>query len=142
MAITYENVIYDRCISSLHTLIADEFSVPVYFDEHEGNQSFVITPVEDSLGELLANGQSRNYTINISYQLDSGRNYSKNSVRQVALIAERLKRLIFNNKNYSSGGSRQFYNAEVNTVEYLRNEDDDNLLEASMEVSMSTLEIV
>ena len=29
-------------------VIANEFNSPVYFDKHEGNHSFLITPVEDA----------------------------------------------------------------------------------------------
>jgi len=45
MAISYENVIYDRVIESLSSIIANEFSIPINYDAHEGNQSFLITPV-------------------------------------------------------------------------------------------------
>ena len=48
MAITYTNVIYDNVIDSLNTLISDEFSIPVRYDDHTGNQSFLITPATSS----------------------------------------------------------------------------------------------
>ena len=49
MAITYENVFYDRVITSFHNLIAEEFKIQIYYDEHKGNQSFLITPISDEL---------------------------------------------------------------------------------------------
>ena len=94
MAITYENVIFDRCLESIHLLIANEFNSPIYFDKHEGNHSFLITPVEDVLEESLASGQIRNATTQISYELKAGGNYTKNSVKQISEITERLKRLL------------------------------------------------
>ena len=101
MAISYENVIYDRVIESLSSIIANEFSIPINYDAHEGNQSFLITPVSDELEELLTSGQTRNVEISISYELQSSGNYTKNSISQVSNLAERLKRLLYNNKNYA-----------------------------------------
>ena len=69
MAISYENVIYDRVIESLSSIIADEFSIPIHYDAHEGNQSFLITPVSDELEDSLTSGQTRNCEVEISYQL-------------------------------------------------------------------------
>ena len=77
MAISYENVIYDRVIESLSSIIADEFSMPIYYDAHEGNQSFLITPVSDELNETLTTAQVRDYTVNLAYQVDLGGNYTK-----------------------------------------------------------------
>ncbi len=139
MAITYENVFYDRVITSFHNLIAEEFKIQIYYDEHKGNQSFLITPISDELDELTANGQSRDYSISVSYQLNTTGNYDTNHVKQVALIAERMKRLIFNNKNYSVSGVNQFFNAEVSSIEYTR---DENLLGANLTINVSSLEII
>ena len=139
MAITYENVFYDRVITSFHNLIAEEFKIQIYYDEHKGNQSFLITPISDELDELTANGQSRDYSISVSYQLNTTGNYDTNHVKQVALIAERMKRLIFNNKNYSVSGVNQFFNAEVSSIEYTREE---NLLGANLTINVSSLEII
>ena len=41
MAITFENIIHDRIIDALQGLLVNEFTVPVYVDEHRGNQSFL-----------------------------------------------------------------------------------------------------
>ena len=128
MAITYENVIYDRVVENLFSLIANEFNIPIYFDEHEGNQSFLITPATDSLTNLISNGQARDYVINVSYQLSSGGNYTKNSVKQVTEVTERLKRLIFNNSAYSSGSSYQWHDARIESIEYSRDADNPSLL--------------
>jgi len=31
----YENIVWERIIDPLHSIIADEFKIPVYFDEHK-----------------------------------------------------------------------------------------------------------
>tara|TARA_R100000353_G_scaffold7423_3_gene9306 strand:+ start:5802 stop:6233 length:432 start_codon:yes stop_codon:yes gene_type:complete len=142
MAISYENVIYDRVIESLSSIIADEFSMPIYYDAHEGNQSFLITPVSDELNETLTTAKVREYTVNVSYQVDLAGNYTKLTLKQVSEIAERMKRLIYNNRNYTVSGSRQFYNANVSSIEYARDEDNPDLVSASMEVNVSVMEVI
>jgi len=142
MAITYENVIYDRIVDNLHTIIADEFSIPIYFDEHEGNQSFLITPVTDEIEDSLTGGQVRNYTVQVSYELQSGGNYTKNSVKQVSEITERLKRLLYNNRDYTVSGTSQFYNGIVNGIIYERDEDDQNLLRSVSSFTCTTMELI
>jgi len=144
MAITFENVIFDKVIDNLHTILSDEFSIPVLYDilADRGNQSFLITPVNDEYVEEINIGQVRNYTVNVNYQIDFAGNYTKNSIKQVALIAERFKRLMYNNRNYSVSGTRQFYNAVVETIDYGRDEDNPDLLSADMATTMSVMEIV
>ena len=80
----YENIVWNRIIDPLHSIIADEFQVPVYFDEHKGNQSFMILPTEDNLVGLLSGnaGQEREHTIEITYQLKSGGQYGESSFKK------------------------------------------------------------
>ena len=142
MAISYENVIYDRVIESLSSIIADEFSIPIHYDAHEGNQSFLITPVSDELEESLTSGQIRNCEVEISYQLTSSGNYTKNSVKQVSEIAERLKRLLYNNRNYAVSGTTKFFNGIVNGINYERDEDNEELLRSVLSFTCTTMELV
>ena len=142
MAVTYENVIYDRVINNLHSIMADEFSIPIYFDAHEGNQSFLITPVSDELEDSLTSGQTRNCEVEISYQLTSSGNYTKNSVKQVSEIAERLKRLLYNNRNYAVSGTTKFFNGIVNGINYERDEDNEELLRSVLSFTCTTMELV
>ena len=139
MAVSFTNVIVDNVIESLHTLIADEFNTLIMYDKHEGNRSFLIQPVSDELVEILASGQTRDYTINISYRVEFSGNYTKTSVKQVSNIAERLKRLLYNNRNYSVSGTTKFYNAVVNNIEYVK---EDKALLANSEVTVSVLEAI
>jgi hypothetical protein len=144
MAITYENVIYDRVIDSLQTILADEFSIPVLFDDtaERGNQSFLITPAGDDLEEPVVTGQVRNYTVSINYELLSAGNYTKNSVKQVTEITERLKRLLYNNRTYSVSGTNRFYNGSVNTIVYERDEDDPGIIRSITSLTVTTMELI
>ena len=126
MAITFTNTIYDDVMESLATLINDEFSIPVYYDEHKPPQSFLLTPQSDNLITHLSSGMERAYEIEINYQLKSGGQYTKNNMKQVSNIMERLKRLIFNNISYSSGV--KWFDAGIISIEYERDEDDESLL--------------
>ena len=137
MAITYENVVFDRIIESLNTLLADEFSIQIRYDEHKVNHSFLITPGEDELIELISKGQSRTYSILISYELTSGGEYTKNNVKQVSEIAERVKRLIMNNVSYSPSDVYKWHDGRIETITYARA---DGILSANMEFVCTSLE--
>ena len=138
MAITYENVVFDRVIESLNTLLADEFSIPIRYDEHKGNQSFLITPGEDELIEHHSTGQSRTYSVAIQYQLVSGGEYTKNNVKQVSEIAERVKRLIHNNTAYSPSSTYKWHDGRIETITYSRG---DGILSADMEFTCTVTEV-
>jgi hypothetical protein len=142
MAISYENVFFDRCLENIHLLIANEFNSPVYFDKHEGNHSFLITPGEDVLEETVVNGQVRSLTTLISFELRAGGNYTKNSVKQISETIERLKRLLYNNRNYSESGVVKFYNGIVDSVTYERDPDDNNILRGILSFTCTTMELV
>jgi hypothetical protein len=137
--ITYENVVFDRIVESLNTLLADEFSIPVRYDEHKGNQSFLITPGEDELIELISKGQSRTYSILISYELTSGGEYTKNNVKQVSEIAERVKRLIMNNTAYTPSDVYKWHDGRIETITYSR---EDGILKANLEFNCTVTEVI
>ena len=139
MAITYENVVFERIIESLNTLLADEFSIPIRYDEHKGNQSFLITPGEDELIDLISGGQSRTYSILISYELISGGEYTKNNVKQVSEIAERVKRLIHNNTAYTPSDVYKWHDGRIETITYSR---EDGILKANLEFNCTVTEVL
>jgi len=140
MPITFTNTIYDDVIESLATIINDEFAVPLHYDEHRGNQSFLLIPESDTLLEHLSSGISREYSILVEYQVKSGGTYNKNSFKQVSNIMERFKRLVFNNINYSSGTS--WFDGRVTDIEYSRDEDDETLLKGVATFVCNNIEII
>ena len=140
MAITFTNTIYDDVIESLATIINDEFAISIHYDEHRGNNSFLLIPESDTLLEHLSSGISREYSITIEYQIKSGGNYTKNSFKQVSNIMERLKRLVFNNINYSSGTS--WFDGRITDIDYSRDEDDGTLLKGVATFVCNNIEII
>ena len=53
-----------------------------------------------------------------------------------------MKRLLYNNRNYSESGTRQFYNAVIDSTVYERDEDNADLLRANMTAVVSAMEII
>ena len=139
MAITFENVIFDRVIDNLNSIIANEFGIQIFYDEHQGNQSFLLQPVTDEVLDTLSHGQIREVTLNIQYELDLSNNITKNSFKQVMSITERLKRLLFNNNTFSVSGENQFRNGSVGSVEY---EQEDDKIRSITTFTCQTLELV
>lgn len=135
----YENIVYERIIDPLHSIIADEFQIPVYFDEHKGNQSFMIMPVENTLVEILSgNGaEEREHTIEISYELKSGGQYGKNGFRKVSNTTEHLKKILQDNVNKTNA----WFNGSCEGIEYGRDEDDPSILTSQITFNASTLEV-
>jgi len=140
MAITFSNTIYDDIMETLVKLINDEFSVPVYYDEHKGNQSFLLTPESDTLVTNLSTGVHREYNIEVNYQLKLGGQYNKNHIKQITNILERLKRLIHNNNSYSNGSV--WFDANLSTIEYEKDEDDDSLLRGIGTFNCQNIEVI
>ena len=139
MAITFENVIFDRVIDNLNSIIANEFGIQIFYDEHQGNQSFLLQPVADEVLDTLSHGQIREVTVNIQYELDLSNNITKNSFKQVMSITERLKRLLFNNNTFSLSGENQFRNGSIGSVEY---EQEDDKIRSITTFTCQTLELV
>ena len=140
MAITFTNTIYDDVIESLATIIKDEFAISIHYDEHRGNNSFLLIPESDTLLEHLSSGISREYSISVEYQVKSGGTYNKNSFKQVSNIMERFKRLVFNNINYSSGTS--WFDGRITDIEYSKDEDDETLLNGVATFVCNNIEII
>ena len=136
---SYANVVYENVIESLQDIINTEFQIPV-FDEHRGNQSFVIDPLEDTLIEHFASGQLRNYDVDIVYTLMRGGGW-RSVKTQLTSTAEHLKRLIFNNSNYSPSGVYKFHDGKIETVEYNQDEDDLDLWRANISFNCIVTEV-
>ena len=140
MAITFTNTIFDDIMESLATLINDEFSVAVYYDEHKGNQSFLLMPDSDELVTYMSTGAQREYNILVNYQLKFGGQYTKNNIKQVSNVMERLKRLILNNVSYSNG--EKWFDANISSIEYERDEDDPTLLRGIGTFNCNNIEVI
>ncbi len=115
-------------MDSIHHIIAKEMAIPITYNGHEGNHSIFIQPVSDNLLEILTNGQNRQYTVLISYELTSGGDYTENTFKQVANVAEHIKRLFAPDNN--ANNDTTWSGGEVESVEYERDEDDETKVRA------------
>ena len=115
----FENVIFFRVLEKLHKLLANEFYVPIYFDEHRGNQSFLIKPLEDNLEQIFNSGQEREYMVMIEHKLLSGGSFNRNHIKQAAETYERVKKLIFNNISHENN----WYNGRIESIITTRDEE-------------------
>ena len=115
----FENVIFYRVLEKLHKLLANEFYVPIYFDEHRGNQSFLIKPLEDNLEQTFNSGQEREYMVMIEHKLLSGGSFNRNHIKQASETYERVKQLIFNNIRYENN----WYNGRIESIITTRDEE-------------------
>jgi|TARA_Y100000310_G_scaffold211174_1_gene211907 hypothetical protein len=123
--ITYANII-NNIIGKVANIIGDEVSIPITFDEHKGNHSILIVPQEDNLLDLFAQGQSREYSILISYELTTGGNMSENTFKQLSNTAEHIKRLFAPDNNATV--TDYWFGGRVESVTYERPEDESKIL--------------
>ena len=135
--ITYTNQI-NNIVDKMANILGDEMSIPITFDEHKGNHSILIVPQEDTLVDLLAQGQSREYSILISYELTTGGNMGENTFKQLSNTAEHIKRLFAPDNN--ADVSDYWFAGQIESVVYERDEDDETKIRALITFNCSFVE--
>ena len=135
--ITYTNQI-NNIVDKVANILGDEVAIPITYDEHKGNHSILIVPQEDTLVDLLAQGQSREYSILISYELTTGGNMSENTFKQLSNTAEHIKRLFAPDNN--ADVSDYWFAGQIESVVYERDEDDETKIRALITFNCSFVE--
>lgn len=96
-------------------------SIPLYYDKHRGQESFLLRPVSDNFIEYASNAHVRIYTVEISFEIESGSDFTRDKdILRMTDIAELVKRIFFDNRNLIDA----WYNASVASVVYERDEED------------------
>lgn len=96
-------------------------SIPLYYDRHRGQESFLLRPVSDNFIEYASNAHVRIYTVEISFEIESGSDFTRDKdILRMTDIAELVKRIFFDNRNLIDA----WYNASVASVVYERDEED------------------
>lgn len=96
-------------------------SIPLYYDRHRGQESFLLRPVSDNFIEYASNAHVRIYTVEISFEIESGSDFTRDKdILRMTDIAELIKRIFFDNRNLIDA----WYNASVASVVYERDEED------------------
>ena len=126
--ITYVNTFKTNILDPLDILLADEFSIPIHYDsefEIRGTQFFNIIPLIDELIENRIGSEVRNYSATIRYYRNVPGQKRKNTHVSPAMeICERLKRLIKNNSNHTSGGTYYWHDGSLESINYNVADDD------------------
>ena len=53
--IDYNNKIFD-IVDKVRDLVANEMTIPIFMDSHQGNHSILIQPISDNLTQFIATG--------------------------------------------------------------------------------------
>ena len=136
---SFQNTLYENVMVSLEDLMRNEFNIPV-IDEHRGNQSFVLNPLEDNLIDHFANAQSRGYVVNIMYTLTRGGGFKKAKENLIS-TAENVKRLIHNNAHYSPSGVYKYHDGRIESVEYEQDEENLDIFRANLAFNCTVMEV-
>ena len=144
MAITFENIYKDRVIDNIQKLLKENLSsIPVLYDQHRGQESFLIVPESDSFVDYASNVHIREFSTSINYQLRKGGEYTKdNQLNRLTMVAEIVKRILFDNRNLESDNVSQWYSGQVLSVEFTRDEDDETISNAIITFQCNINEVV
>lgn len=144
MAITFENIYKNRVIDNIQKLLKENLSsIPVLYDQHRGQESFLIVPESDSFVDFASNVHIREFSTSINYQLRKGGEYTKdNQLNRLTMVAEIVKRILFDNRNLESDNISQWYSGQVSSVEYTRDEDDETISNAIITFQCNINEVV
>ena len=144
MAIEFENIYKDRVIDTIQKLLKQNLaSIPIVFDEHRGQESFLIVPESDTFIDYTSNAHMREFTTSINYQLRKGGEYTKeNQLNRLTMIAEIIKRLLFDNRNYEVNNITNWYGGQVSSVEYTRDEEDETISNVIISFQCNVNEVI
>ena len=125
--VTFDNIFKTNVLDNIQKLIKQTIpSVPFFYDEHRGNESFLVRPIADSFVDFLSNAHIRSFTVEISYEINSSAEFTKDKdIHRLTNRAEHIKRILFNNKNLTINNETQWYNATVNEIIYERDEENE-----------------
>jgi hypothetical protein len=124
--VEFENIFKTRVLDNVHKLIKQTIpSVPLFYDEHKGQESFLIRPVSDTFVDYASNAHIRTYITEISFEIHSGSEFTRDKdVQRLTDKAELVKRIFFNNRDLEALGVTEWFNAKVTDIVYERDTDD------------------
>ncbi|QDP65759.1 MAG: hypothetical protein GOVbin5663_12 [Prokaryotic dsDNA virus sp.] len=122
----FENIFKERVLDNIQKLIKQTIpSIPLFYDEHKGQESFLIRPVSDTFIDYASNAHIRQYVTEISFEIHTGSEFTKDKdVKRLTDIAELVKRIFFDNRNLELLNITEWYNAKVTDVVYERDTED------------------
>jgi len=137
MAITYSNVFYDNVLKGLEKILRAEFDFPATTRSHQGSESILLLPTDDSFISHDAGSQTRSYSVTIQYQT----RMAEMPWEFITKRSERVKRLIYSNAHYTDSGYK-WHDGFIESVQYETDEEDDNLRRANINFNCTVREII
>tara|TARA_B100000965_G_scaffold406007_1_gene442412 strand:+ start:522 stop:959 length:438 start_codon:yes stop_codon:yes gene_type:complete len=127
--VEFTNVFKTQVIDNIQKLIKETIpSVPLFFDEHKGQESFLLEPTSDSFLEFASNAHIRTFTCEISYQIRSGGEMTRDgAINRLTNRSEQLKRIFFNNRDLVESNQSQWYNGKVMDIIFERDEEEEQV---------------
>tara|TARA_S200002703_G_scaffold152266_1_gene152523 strand:- start:1224 stop:1661 length:438 start_codon:yes stop_codon:yes gene_type:complete len=124
--VEFENIFKERVLDNIQKLIKQTIpSIPLFYDEHKGQESFLIRPISDTFIDYASNAHVRQYVTEISFEIHTGSEFTKDKdVKRLTDIAELVKRIFFDNRNLEALSITEWYNAKVTDVVYERDTED------------------
>lgn len=97
----FNKVFVEFILEPLIEIVSEEFKkVAINFDKHSGEESFLFNIISDDFVEFRIRGQIRDYEISIVYDIQLGGVYDLSKIVYLSNIAERMKRLVDNNREF------------------------------------------
>tara|TARA_Y100001937_G_scaffold51797_1_gene71870 strand:+ start:238 stop:675 length:438 start_codon:yes stop_codon:yes gene_type:complete len=123
--VEFENIFKKRVLDNIQKLIKQTMpNIPLYYDEHKGQESFLIIPVSDTFIDYASNAHIRAFTTDISFESLSGAEFTRNhDLQRLTDRAEHVKKIFFNNRNLEVSNVNQWFNGRVVDIIYERDEE-------------------
>ena len=120
--VTFTNNFKTTVLDNVQKIIKQTIpGIPLFYDKHKGQESFLLRPVSDDFIEYSSNTHVRLYTVELSFEIQTGADFTKNKdILRLTDVAELVKKIFFNNRNLTDA----WYNATVPNVIFERDEDD------------------
>jgi hypothetical protein len=120
--VEFTNIYKEKVLDNVQKLIKQTIpGIPLYYDEHRGQESFLLRPISDTFIDYASNAHIRTYITEII----SGSDYTRDKdIIRMTDIAELLKRIFFDNRDLELNNITEWYNAKVTDVIYERDEED------------------
>lgn len=142
--VIFENIYKNRVLDNIQKLIKQTIpSVPLYYDEHRGQESFLLRPLSDTFIDYASNAHVRQYETLISFQIISGSDYTRDKdIKRLTDVAELVKRIFFNNRGLEALNLTEWYNAKVTDIIYERDEEDTEVERFVMTLECNVNEVI
>lgn len=123
--VEFENIFKGRVIDNIQKLIKQAIpGIPLYYDEHKGQESFLIRPISDTFVDYASNAHIRTYVTEISFQVHAGSEFNRANIQRLTDKAELVKRIFFDNRDLEALNINQWFNGNVSEIIYEKDEED------------------